>query len=77
MNLSFTTQRALRAAFWQAHPYLDCRRSRPFGVAGGVMHCTDTRLAWIGWIERLRRDGHISEELGQRASLDRNRRRWR
>lgn len=66
---SITTQRALRAAFWLAHPAMRRRRVRDY-TGTGLMHCTDTRVAWVDWIDAMQRDRQISSELADRATLD-------
>ena len=64
----FTTQRDLRRAFWEQHPQLD-RRKIPNYDGTGVMFTTDTRCAWVDWIDCLSKDGQISEGLADRATL--------
>lgn len=65
---SVTTQKALRAAFWQAHPQAKRRTIRDY-AGTGRMHCTDTRVAWVDYIDAMARAGTISAELAQRATL--------
>jgi len=66
----YTTQRELRRAFWQEHPTLQ-RRRIPDYSGNGMMHVTDTRVAWCDWLDALSKDrGGISQELAQRATLD-------
>ena len=63
-----TNQKDLRRAFWQAHPQYSPRKmSRAYR---GYYHTTDTRVAWVDWIDSLSRDGQISEALASRATLD-------
>lgn len=59
-----TTQKELRAAFWESHP--DLTRQ---GRKTQNDYPTDTRIAWCDYIDRMCRDGQISEKLGQRATL--------
>lgn len=63
-----STQKALRAAFWRAHPRAD-RRLIPDYSGKGQMHVTDTRVAWCDFIDSLARNGEIPESLGDRATL--------
>lgn len=69
MLYTITTQRALRRAFWEAHPELP-RRKIPNYSGNGTMHVTDTRCAWCDWVDAMSRDNQISQELAQRATLD-------
>lgn len=68
MKYRLTTQRQLRREFRQAFPQLDMRRI-PNYSGNGTMHKTDTRCAWVDWIDGLSKDGDISQELAQRATL--------
>lgn len=63
-----TTQAALRAAFWQAHPDADRRLIKNY-AGDGKMYCTDTRVAWVDYVDHMQRDGQISEGLAERATL--------
>jgi hypothetical protein len=63
------TQRELRRAFWKAHPNLPPHRIRDYS-GRGLMHCTDTRVAFVDWLDSLKRNGEVSPELAQRATLD-------
>ncbi len=63
-----TNQRALRAAFWAAHPQLPRRRIRDYS-GKGLMYPTDTRVTFVDWIDRLQRDGVVSSDLADRATL--------
>jgi hypothetical protein len=62
MAYQITNQRDLRRTFWESFPYLI--RSKRFGD-----YAVDTRVAFIDWIDRLQKDGTISEALAQRATL--------
>lgn len=56
-----TTQKQVRAAFWQGMPsvwskYRNKRQNDwPY----------DLRMEWCGFVEMMRRDGHISESLAE------------
>ena len=60
-----TDQRTLRKCFWEDHK-TTCAKGR--GRDG--QYATDTRVAWVDWIDSLCRDGTISEALAQRATLE-------
>jgi hypothetical protein len=68
MTHQITTQRELRRVFWQEHSSLS-RRKIPNYSGNGTMHVTDTRCAWCDWIDALSKDGIISQELAERATL--------
>ena len=71
MRDTITTQRALRAEFWREHkgcPGVTPRRIRDY-AGTGKMHTTDTRAAWVDYIDSLSRDGRISQALARRATL--------
>lgn len=58
----------LRAAFWHLHPHLPRRRIR---MGNTLTYRTDTRVAWVDWIDSLHRAGMISSALANRATLER------
>lgn len=58
-----TNQRNLRQSFWEAHPQADRRKGRDGD------YLTDTRVAFVDYVDMLCRSGHISPELAQRATL--------
>ena len=57
-----TTQRAIRAAFWQENP--DVTR-RP---GSQTNQPADTCMAFCDWLDYLARSGRISESLAQLAT---------
>lgn len=70
-----TNQRDLCRAFWEAHTPspagLNVTRRRIKNYSGnGKMHNTDTRCTFCDWVDMLSKDGTISQELAQRATLD-------
>lgn len=65
---TYTTQIALRAAFWQQHPHLSRKKIKDYS-GNGRMHTTDTRCAFVDWLDSLKRNGEISQALAQRATL--------
>ncbi|MFA6016455.1 MAG: hypothetical protein WC742_15460 [Gallionellaceae bacterium] len=64
---TITNQRELRREFWRQFPALLHRRV----VRMGDMRCypTDTRVVWVDWIGAMCKNGIISPELAQRATL--------
>lgn len=69
MAYQITNQRALRRAFWETFPNLPRRKITNYS-GNGKMYPTDTRCAFIDWLDGLSKDGSISDELAQRATLD-------
>jgi hypothetical protein len=68
-----TTQKAIRAAFWAAHPALIRRRHR-YGWSASdktaeLVHHVDTRTAFVDYVDSLARNGAISDKLAQRVTL--------
>lgn len=63
-NFTYTTQKQIRAAFWEQHPQFK-RRS------GWTQndYPTDTRLTFIDFVDCLEKDGQISEALANRTTL--------
>ena len=57
-----TSQAQIRDSFWRAHPDADRKRYRGD-------YCTDTRCAFVDFIDFLHRDGQISAALANRATL--------
>ena len=69
MSYQVTTQRELRRMFWQQFPNLPRKKITNYS-GNGTMYRTDTRVTWCDWIDALSKDGTISQELAQRATLD-------
>jgi hypothetical protein len=69
MAYRITNQRDLRREFWTQHPQLSRRKIRNYS-GNGTMHVTDTRCAWCDWLDAMSKNGDISQELAQRATLD-------
>ena len=66
--MTYTTQKQIRAAFWEAHP--DLPRRKITNYAGtGKMHQTDTRCAFCDFVDALNKDGQISDALANRVTL--------
>ena len=66
-----TTQQQVRAAFWGAHAgFAGISRRKIRDYAGtGKMHNTDTRCAFVDYVDALQRDGIISDTLANRVTL--------
>lgn len=64
-----TTQRAVRRAFWEAHPTLPRRKITNYS-GNDKMHVTDTRCAFSDFVDYLSKSGEITQELAQRVTLD-------
>ena len=70
---TMTTQKEIRAAFWAAHPTADRRRypARDWTREDKSTrdYCTDTRCAYVDFVDYLARSGQITETLAARATL--------
>ena len=68
-----TTQKQIRAAFWETFPNLPRRRYRyslfQSDKSAPLVHPTATRSAFVYFVDHLARSGEISETLAQRATL--------
>ena len=65
-----TTQRQLREEFWSNFPDLECRINHNTGnPLRQNKQPTDTRMAFVDWVDQLERSGEISERLAERATL--------
>lgn len=68
-----TTQKQIRAAFWEAFPDLPRRRYRynwsQSDKTAPLVYPIDTRCAFVDFVDHLERSGQISETLAQRATL--------
>jgi hypothetical protein len=64
-----TDEDDLRHEFWQTFPDLPSERITDYS-GNGKMYRTDTRCAWVDWIDSLSKDGSISEDLASSATLD-------
>ena len=59
-----TSEKAIRAAFWADHPEAVRRRGK-----GHNGQTTDTRCAFVDWLDQQQRAGRVSERLASRATL--------
>ena len=69
MKYRITTQKALRAEFWEMFPDLDRKKITNYS-GNGKMFRTDTRVAFVNFVDMLNKDGDISEALAFRATLE-------
>ena len=66
-----TTQAQVRAAFWRDHanvPGITRRKIKNYS-GNGTMHNTDTRCAFVDYVDMLSRNGDISQALADRVTL--------
>ena len=66
--MRYTTQRQLRKAFWEEFPNLPRKRITDY-AGTGKMYPTDTRVTWCDWVDFLQKNGDVSQELAERATL--------
>ena len=66
--MNITNQRQLRRLFWATFPELSRRKIMNFN-GHSKMWTTDTRRAFVDWIDALQKSGQISERLAGRATL--------
>ena len=65
----YTTQKQLREEFWSTFPELECRTNRNGNPLPQNQQPADTRMSFVDWVDQLERNGDISEQLAQRATL--------
>jgi hypothetical protein len=70
MKYTYTNQEQIRRAFWEAFPNADRRKITSYD-GKGKMYCTDTRCAFVDFVDALERDGQISQKLSERVTLSR------
>ena len=63
-----TTQKQLRKEFWETFPELSRRKIKNY-AGTGTMHTTDTRCAFVDWVDTLSKDGDIFPDLAERVTL--------
>lgn len=71
MSYAYTTQRQVRKAFWEAHEGVPTVTKRKITAYNGreKMYDTDTRCAFVYFVDALCGDGRISAELARRVTL--------
>ena len=71
--MTYTTQKQIRAAFWEAFPDLPRRRYRYSwnrnDKTAELVYPTDTRCAFVDFVDHLHRSEIISDQLANRATL--------
>jgi len=65
-----TTQKQIRASFWQSHPHLESHALK-WGIktAPYNRHNDETRMAFVHYLDHLEKSGEITGELAFRATL--------
>ena len=68
--MTYTTQKQVRAVFWEAHPSYD-HQARAAGIRskGQNAQCATVRCAFVDFVDALHRDGSISDALAGRVTL--------
>lgn len=59
----------LRALFWRTHDSLPCHRYKSGNPRPQNDQPTDTRVAFVEFVDQLKRNGEISDKLAQSATL--------
>lgn len=71
--MTYTTQKQIRAAFWEAFPDLPRRRYRyswnKNDKTAELVYPIDTRCAFVDFVDYLHRSEIISDQLASRATL--------
>jgi hypothetical protein len=71
--MTYTTQKQIRAAFWETHPDVIRRRYRyswsQSDKTAELVYPMATRCAFVDFLDFLERDGQITEALANRATL--------
>jgi hypothetical protein len=65
-----TTQKQIRAAFWQSFPHFE-EQARAAGILSKRQnhHCATVRCAFVDFVDSLEKSGQISEALAFRVTL--------
>jgi len=64
-----TNQNELRRLFWAEHPRLS-RKKRKDAFGNGMHYPPDTRVTWCDWLDAMARNGQITTEMADKATLD-------
>ena len=67
MGYTYTSQQAIRQAFWESFPNISNQR---INYNGERTYTADTRAAFVDFVDSLQRDGAISDALADRVTLD-------
>lgn len=62
------TSREVRRAFWRDHPRLSRRKITDYSGTG-KMYTTDTRCAFVDYVDALSKSGLVSEAVANRVTL--------
>ena len=62
------TSREVRRAFWRDHPYLSRKKITDYSGTG-KMYTTDTRGAFVDYVDALSKSGLVSEAVANRVTL--------
>ena len=62
------TSREVRRAFWRDHPYLSRKKITDYSGTG-KMYTTDTRCAFVDYVDALSKSGLVSEAVANRVTL--------
>jgi hypothetical protein len=62
------TSREVRRAFWRDHPHLSRRKITDYSGTG-KMYTTDTRCAFVDYVDALSKSGLVSEAVANRVTL--------
>jgi len=63
-----TTQKKIRAAFWESADPMSGDGITRRKLSNGD-YTADTRMAFVDFVDMLHRDGEISDDLAQRVTL--------
>lgn len=66
--MKITTQAAIRKLFWESNPDLSRKKIKNY-TGNGTMFTTDTRCAFVDFVDHLAKSGMISQSLADRATL--------
>ncbi len=69
MKYTYQDEDEIRNGFWQIFPHLPDKKIRDYS-GNGYMYPTDTRCAFVDWIDMLSKNNEISDELADNITLD-------
>jgi len=65
-----TTQQQVRRQFWLDYPAMEAHAKARGSISKGQnAQATDTRCAFVGYVDHLQRSGVITEALAERVTL--------
>ena len=62
------TSHEVRSAFWRDHPHLSRKKITDYSGTG-KMYTTDTRCAFVDYVDALSKSGLVSEAVANRVTL--------